>query len=239
MKPYYDRDGITLYHGDSIAILSTLSGVGAIVTDPPYSSGGLHASDRKQATNAKYVQGGTKAKRPNFAGDNRDQRSYLLWSSMWLTAAFNACEDNAVVCSFIDWRQLPTMTDAVQIGGWIWRGIAPWSKGFGRPTPGRFSNACEYVVWGSKGRMLKRQAYPPGIFECSPPSGPRKQHIAQKPDAVLDWLLAVVPEGAMICDPFAGSGTTLRAARRAGFRCIGIESEEQYCELTAQRLEAV
>ena len=84
--------------------------------------------------------------------------------------------------------------------------------------------------------MPERDAYPPGVFECSPPTGDAKQHIAQKPEAVMKWVLSVVPEGATVCDPFMGSGTTLRAAMDSGRNAIGIESDERYCEMAAKRL---
>lgn len=142
----------------------------------------------------------------------------------------------APIACFIDWRQLPVLTDAIQVGGWTWRGVAVWSKRFGRPTPGRFSSACEFVVWGSNGAMPERECYPPGIYECQPPSGDDKRHIAEKPEEVMRWVLRIVPEGALVCDPFMGSGSTLRAALDSGLKAIGIECDERYCQVAADRL---
>lgn len=132
--PYYADGGVTIYHGDMFDVLPHLSGIGAVVTDPPYSSGGAFRGDRAQSTSAKYVQTGTQAYRPEFAGDNRDQRSFLAWCALWMNAARIASEPGAPIACFIDWRQLPTMTDAIQAGGWMWRGIAVWSKKYGRPN---------------------------------------------------------------------------------------------------------
>lgn len=87
LTPYYEKDGITIYHGDCMEVLHDLHGMGAVVTDPPYSSGGAFRGDRTQSTTAKYVQSGTLAYRPEFAGDNRDQRSFAVWCSMWMNAA--------------------------------------------------------------------------------------------------------------------------------------------------------
>jgi site-specific DNA-methyltransferase (adenine-specific) len=190
-------------------------------------------SDRAMATTTKYVNSDTAAYRPEFAGDNRDQRGFLAWSTMWLNAARRACGEGGVLASFIDWRQIPILTDAVQAAGWTWKGIAVWEKGYGRPTPGRFSNA-QYVVWGSNGPMPERNAYPPGIFH-SPPTQNR-EHIAQKPLDVMRWACQIAPPDAVILDPFMGSGTTLRAAADAGHRAIGIEVDERYCEIAAKRL---
>ncbi len=124
----------------------------------------------------------------------------------------------------------------VQAGGWVWRGIAPWTKKFGRPVPGRFTNAAEYVVWGSSGPMAERDAYTCGAFECSPPSGDVREHVAQKPLGVMHWIISATEPGAIVLDPFIGSGTTLVAAKDLGHQAIGVESDERYCEMAARRL---
>jgi hypothetical protein len=123
VTPYYEdsASGITIYHGDCFDLLHDMNGIGAVVTDPPYSSGGAFRGDRALLTTAKYVSSDTVAYRPEFAGDTRDQRSFLAWSSLWLNAARNASIPGAVLLSFIDWRQLPILTDAVQAGGWSGR----------------------------------------------------------------------------------------------------------------------
>ena len=90
IEPYYSDDSCTIYHGDMFDILPHMSGVGAVVTDLPYSSGGAFRGDRAQATTTKYVRSDTAAYRPEFAGDNRDQRSFLAWSTLWLNASRQA-----------------------------------------------------------------------------------------------------------------------------------------------------
>jgi site-specific DNA-methyltransferase (adenine-specific) len=237
-RPYYSDDLVTLYQGEAIDILTRLRGLGAIITDPPYSSGGLYRGDRSAATSVKYVYTGVKEHRPEFSGDSRDQRSFALWASLWLGAAQRAALPGAPVCCFSDWRQLPTITDAIQCGGWTWRGIAIWSKGFGRPYPGRFSNSAEYIAWGSNGAMPQRKTYPPGIYGHPSPTGKAKKHIAQKPLPVMRWLCSIVAPDATLCDPFAGSGSTLIAARSLGLRAIGIEIDTHSCDMIAEALTA-
>jgi site-specific DNA-methyltransferase (adenine-specific) len=103
----------TLYHGDCLDILPALANpIDALITDPPYSSGGMVRGDRtNQSTAAKYVQSGTALDAEHnaeFLGDNRDARSWGYWMTLWLTAAQPRLKPGAYVMCFTDWRQLPT-----------------------------------------------------------------------------------------------------------------------------------
>jgi DNA modification methylase len=64
----------------------------------------------------------------------------------------------------------------------------------------------------------------------------RRVHPTQKPLPVMRWCIERAPDAQTIIDPFMGSGTTLRAAKDLGRQAIGIEIEERYCEIAAQRL---
>ncbi len=125
----------------------------ALITDPPYASGGWKPSEKNRTTNQKYSSMDQEYALPDFDGDNRDQRSWTRWMAEWLSDARKACKPGAPVCLFIDWRQYPSITDALQWAGWIWRGCAVWDKMTSRPQKGRFRQQSEYVVWGSNGPM--------------------------------------------------------------------------------------
>jgi site-specific DNA-methyltransferase (adenine-specific) len=212
-----------------------------IVTDPPYSSGGLYRGDRLRPPGKKYRTDEAQLHRPEFAGDARDGRSYLAWCVLWLTESRRACRDGSPAVVFADWRQLPTVTDALQAAGWVWRGIAVWDKGEGaRPQPGRFRQQAEFVVWGSRGalRVDDPPAYLPGVV-CRPlRPGDKLHHPAGKPVEVLRWLVEVVPAGGIVCDPFAGAATTGVAALGQGRRFLGFELLEYYVALGNERLRA-
>jgi len=61
-------------------------------------------------------------------------------------------------------------------------------------------------------------------------------HPTQKPIALMHWCLSLADNPQTILDPFMGSGTTLRAAKDLGRKAIGIEINEQYCEIAVNRL---
>jgi site-specific DNA-methyltransferase (adenine-specific) len=238
VTPYFERGGITIYHGDALDVLPRLSGLAGVVTDPPYSSGGAFRGDRTNSTLTKYVSSDSSLqdRLSDFTGDNRDQRSFLAWCTLWMNAARNASTPGAALVSFIDWRQLPILTDAVQAGGWVWRNLATWHKPGIRMQRGRFSSSAEYLIYATHGPCLDHAGSPQNVFACAPVGGDDKEHIAEKPAPVMRWALSVVPPGGPVVDPFMGSGTTLRAAKDLGRRAIGIEVNEAYCEIAAQRL---
>ena len=236
MKPYYDKAGITIYHGNALEILPHVSEFDILLTDPPYSSGGMFRGDRMEQTTTKYVTTGTLRARPEFAGDNRDQRAYLAWCGLWLSAALQRAKTGAHCLVFTDWRQLPITTDAVQIGGWVWRGIATWWKPGIRMQRSGFSASAEYVVWGTCGPWKRDNAHSPQNVLKHSPVGHGKRHIAEKPISLMNDLVKFAPPNGTILDPFMGSGTTIRSAKDLGRRAIGIEIEERYCEMAANRL---
>lgn len=236
-----ESEPVRIIEGDCLEVLPRLPAgcVDAVVTDPPYSSGGAFRGDRAASTITKYVQSGQIAERTDFGGDTRDQRSFLAWSSLWLSAARVATVPGGTICSFIDWRQLPVMTDAIQSGGWTWRNIATWWKPGVRMQRGRFSSSAEYVVYGTNGANDSNgEKSPQNVFSCQPVGGDEKTHIAEKPIEVVKWLLSVTPPGAVVLDPFGGSGTTAIACISMKRRCILIEQDPQYVAIARKRVEA-
>jgi site-specific DNA-methyltransferase (adenine-specific) len=235
-------EGWDVRQGEALEILRTLppGEVDAVVADPPYASGGTSNAERTElAPSTKYVTQGAAVAGPDFVGDNRDQRSHILWSTLWLEAARRASKPGAVAVVFSDWRQLPATTDAVQAGGWTWRGIVVWAKTRARPRRGAFRNASEFAVWATNGpfRPQHDAPYLPGVIEATSP-GRERVHFTQKPLALMEVLVAVAPPGGLVLDPFAGSGTTGVAAIRTGRRFVGIEYVPTYVTIARQRMQA-
>lgn len=244
LRPYYQDEHVTLYHGDFADILPKLREEGErfdlFLTDPPYSSGGMFRGDRNLPPAKKYVLGGTKVMRPDFSGDSRDQRSFEKWQAEWMRACLHLSAPGAVLASFIDWRQIAATIDAAQIAGWVYRGIVPWDKTEAcRPRKGWFRSQSEYLVLGSAGALSTDGdgMCMPGVlrYRVDPKE---KKHITGKPVGLLEDVIRVRSNFQHVLDLFAGSGTTLQAAKQLGRRAVGIELEEAYCEIAATTLAA-
>lgn len=239
LSPYYSDDRATLYRGDALAVLRELpdASVDALITDPPYSSGGFTRGDRTGDTRSKYVQSDSSNQRlEDFAGDNRDQRGYSYWCALWLSECLRVTKPGGVACLFTDWRQLPATTDALQAGGWIWRGLVPWYKPSSRPQMGRFNAACEYLVWGSRGPMGDGLDVGclPGFFQASSPRA--REHITQKPLDVMRQIVKIAPVDGVVLDPFMGAGTTGVAAINESRHFIGSEMVNEYAQVAEDRI---
>lgn len=230
---------VTLIHGDALEIMLELAAdgrrFGGVLTDPPYSSGG-NVRDKAMVTSRKYLQSGGASLYPEFQGDTRDQRSYLAWSTLWMGRARDLVAPGGILGVFSDWRQLPVTSDAVQCGGWVWRGILPWDKTeSSRPQRGRYRNQSEFVVWGTNGPRPLDGPVAPGVFRAAVPH--QKHHIAGKPVELMTGLLR--PMEGPILDPFMGSGTVGVACAGTGMEYVGIEVDEAYFDISCRRLEAV
>lgn len=111
-----------------------------------------------------------------------------------------------------------------------------WSKA---PDPGMgdlsspWGSSDEEIYVLGKGFTGKRG--PNVLTYPKPPVSNRPDHPTPKPVPLMEHLIQRCPPG-VIADPFAGSGSTLRAAKNLGRRAVGMELEEKYCEIIANRL---
>lgn len=233
-----------IYCGDCMNQIGEITDglVDLVLCDPPYSSGGLFPGDRKKSTREKYCDGNYNgaARFQDFSGDNMDQRSFTEFMRMVLSKCRQKAKQGSVCAVFVDWRNLPSMTDALQAAGWIYRGIVVWDKGNSRAIPNRFRNDCEYVVWGTNGQ--RNAEYKSGVFVGAGcfrvPSVPsnRKYHQTQKPVELLERLVEICPNDGIVLDPFMGSGSTGVACAKTGRGFIGIELDPRYFETARERI---
>ena len=242
-EPYFESGGVAIYKGDALELGNDLPRevFDALIVDPPYCSGAAGSAVGADPK-LKYCGDKKTLNRPSFGGDFRDQRSFKYWCSLWIGQAFRACKDSAYGLVFTDWRQLATVTDALQAGGFCYKGLVSWNKGgcARAPHKGFFRHQCEYVPWGSKGKVAKltdRGPFP-GCYSITVKQSD-KHHMTGKPTALMQRLVQCVPVGGLAFDPFCGSGTMLVASVLEGRQAVGFEVSEEYCEIAARRLEAV
>lgn len=240
-----ESEPVRIIHGECLEVLRQLPTgcVDAVITDPPYSSGGFTRSDKGADVATKYQQQGTERRYAGFSGDNRDQRSWAYWCQLWLSECLRLTKPGGYCLMFTDWRMLPVATDAFQSGGWFWRGLISWDKGRAARAPhkGYFRHQCEYVVWGTNGALDVPPVDDPrgGPWDGSIAISVKqddKYHLTGKPSKLMRELVRIAQPGGLVLDPFGGSGTTGKAAAQLGRRCILIEQEPAYCDIARRRV---
>jgi DNA modification methylase len=222
VRPYYEQDGITIYHGDYRDVLPSVSAE-VVLTDPPYSSGGFQESGKSSGSI------GTRDSR-TIQFDNLSTRGYRLLMREALRHV-NQCDE---ILMFTDWRMWIESFDAVEGAGWRVRNMLVWDKvqmGMGMP----FRNQHELVVYGKRSPS-KITAGNIGNVIRAKRSG-NEHHPTEKPVDLLVQLLRGCVNTGLVVDPFAGSGSSLLAARALGRPALGVEIDEQHCETAARRLE--
>lgn len=228
MKPYYRDVDVTLYHGDCRDVLPGLDpeSVDLLLTDPPYGAG--------------------------WAGTRNDADRRTVFGP--IAGDAGGLDVPAVLATAT--RALRTRRHAYVFGRWtladprasataelVWDKCIP-----GPPAPGPWQYQHEYITffvrlihksearadYGGAAVRLRRGS----VLRFPRPNGQGvRHHPTEKPVALLRELIeASSRSGETVLDPFAGSGSTLVAAKLEGRRSIGIEVEERYCEVAARRL---
>ncbi|OBB11621.1 hypothetical protein A5761_24215 [Mycolicibacterium setense] len=217
--PYYRDDYVTLYHGDAHEFTEWLT-ADVLVTDPPY---GRRWRSGSGLTNADG-HGQPRRCHGGIAGD-RDTSTRDAALAAWGARPGFVFGDllvaqprNAVQCLIY-----AKAADA---------GIRGARGGFRRDVEAIYLTGPWPSAVGGRTSVLTSRSWVAG------PSSPayRYGHPHAKPLDLLEQLLLFAPPG-VVADPFAGSGTTLVAARNLGRRAIGVEVDERHCETAARRLD--
>lgn len=204
MKPYYQDDAVTIYHGDCREIVPQLGRFDVLLTDPPY------GMDYQSARRTDWQR------KQKIKGD----KQLPIWAWEWRgkVASFFFCRwDNLTEIpkpkSFIVWDKCRhSMGDLEHEYGRQWEAIAFYA--------------------GENHSFIRR---PVDIIRCPCVPPIDLIHPNEKPNQLLALLIQSHP-CQTILDPFAGSGTTGRAAKDLGRKATLIELEERYCEIAAKRM---
>ena len=217
--PYYQDDAVTIWHGDCREIVPTLGRFDCVITDPPFSQN-THA-------NAKSNRG---------KGHGNRAIDFAAIESLLLTLAEHC--DRWMIAN-MDWRHIAEI-ERVPVAGWEFVRFGVWVKTNPMPqiSADRPANGWDGIAYMHREGV--RKTWHGGgchgnwigalVTDGNHPTG--------KPiEMVRTWVQRFVNEGATILDPFAGSGTTGRAAKDLGRKAVLIEREERYCEIAARRMQ--
>ncbi len=213
MTPYYQDDAVTIYHGDALEVLPTLVAADVVVLDPPYS----------MAPNA--VRG-----RDDGAAGASGAPVMLMSES--IGHARRMLPPGGIAPLICDWRRLPDVSYLATLHGFRIATCVAWTRR--RPgTGGLLRSAWDPVLVLSSGSpdAIDRAAVR-NVIELDYPSN--RVHPYEKPVGLWAHLLQRVHAG-LVVDPFMGAGSALVDSVRLGHRFIGIEIEERYCEIAANR----
>lgn len=204
--PYYEHNGITIYHGDCKEILPLIVRADLVLTDPPY---GLKENAHRVASRTKLAE---TTDYGDFSWDSEPASEEEI-------AATLAAAPKAIIWGGNYFGLQPSR-------GWL-----VWDK----LNSGNFAD-CELAWTNLKTSVRLFRFMWNGMLRDGEARGEKRVHPAQKPVELMTWCLSFVPEARLVLDPFMGSGTTLVAAKNLGLRAIGIDTEEHNCEIAAKRL---
>lgn len=229
------EDGsIQLYCGDCLEILPHLSGIDAVVTDPPYCSGGASEAQKGAATHQGLRSESIRAGRFTWFDADNMTTAGLCWLLRGVSVNAPVHEQGHIL-AFCDWRMVPMIAPAMESGGWRYRSCIVWNKGHFGCGLG-FRPQHEMIVHLTKRSPAFHAADVGNVITVSRQTEDR-EHPTQKPVELIEKLVAVTTaHGGAVLDPFMGSGTTGVACVRLGRRFIGIEKERKYFDVAVGRI---
>lgn len=223
IKPYYQDDYVTLYHGDCVEVAPTIGQADLIVTDPPYG--------------VDFQSGwGSHSKIANDDGTS-DVRQMILTAVRQLKRSRHAYIFGA--WDFVG-SNLTAQTELIWDKGIIGMGdlTSPWGKSHETITFAIHQTSKANRERGS-GSLSARMRQGTILRVDRTNGGSAKRHPTEKPVPLLRQLVESSSSfGETVFDPFVGVGSTLVAATLEGRKSIGIELDERYCEIAARRIQA-
>lgn len=218
MKPYYSDELVTIYHGNCRDVLPSLSNCADLcVTDPPYF---FPAQTYVQARGTKYRR---------MLGELSILAGYFEDVFSLVASALKMGGNMYVFC---DAKSYPIVHDALfphaaHVRLLIWDKVVSFN-GY------TWRHQHELIAWAECAGAKRVPTGDGDIIECRGVEQEGRHHPAEKPEALLARLIGK-HEAQTVIDPFMGSGVSVVSAKRLGRKAIGIELEEKYCEIAANR----
>ena len=256
IKPFFDKDNFTLYLDDAIKCMNKLpeGSVDMIFADPPYylSNGGITVKSGQMVSVNKAGWDVSKGVEADYKFHNK-----------WIAAAQRVLKPNGTIWISGTYHSIYLCGHSLQLNGFKVLNDITWFKPNGAPNIScrYFTASHETLLWAAKDKKskhtfnyetMKYSKWEQDVFKkedkqmrsvwCIPTPGPSEKkfgkHPTQKPLALLERIVtASTNEGDLVLDPFNGSGTTGVAALKLKRKYIGIDNEEQYLDMTVERIK--
>ena len=226
MRPYFEDDFVTIYHGDCLDVMRGMAAesVDAIVTDPPY---GLS-----------FVSAWRKRPEERHRPVINDEAPY----TEWIPDAYRVLKDGGCAITFYRWDVQDDFVSALTDAGFSVKSQIVWHKGGGGigDLKAAFAPEHELALFAIKGAFAFKHGRPMSVFTVPRIRPNDLTHPCEKPVALMEALLRVITDkGDTVFDPFAGSGSTLVAAEKLERKAIGCELDAGYYEVITKRLGAI
>lgn len=222
MTPYYNEDGITIYHGDALEVLPTLGAatIQAVVTDPPYVIGAVSSGNLESKS-----------------GGWADMMNSALWFTAWYRMVDRVLHSSGSFWTFLNWRTLPVVMRAATDARLPITSLMVWDKEWIGPGGSQgLRPAYELCALMAQPSFAVPDRGTPDVWRHKVGSYKGTGHPAEKPWKLVRRILETAAVDGLVLDPFGGSGTTAVAAKALGLPCVLIESEERWCDMAASRL---
>ncbi len=251
MRPYYEQDGITIYHGDCCEILPTFAPgtFDCVITSPPYNMGGepwphlghWKPGDGGAGSKSKWRNGSDACAGVQYGlhSDTMPWDEYVTWQRSIIGGLWDLLPGDGAIF----YNHKPRV-----IGGRLWlpmelippavvlRQIVIWSRPGGMNfNPTAFVPTHEWIMVLARDLFRLKSKGVSGMGDVWRMIPDKNSHPAPFPVELPERIIEAT-DAKNVLDPFMGSGTTLRAAKDSGIVAVGIEIEERYCEIAANRM---
>ena len=207
MRPYYQDEWVTIYHGDCRDILPELPKVDLVLTDPDYNAKNIGPNEREYESGMPAL----------------DAEGYKTFCREWFDLVFVATDNIVFTPGIANLWNYPQAY-------WVLCWHKPAAVSFNRL--GGFNAWEPILVYGKPFKRLPQDYLLFNTMNFT--KGPERKHPCPKPPDLWSYIISILKDGTIL-DPFLGSGTTAYCAKKLNRHCIGIEIEEKYCEIAAKR----
>ena len=215
-----------IINADCLTVLRHMDAdsIDMIITDPPYGIDYQSCRPRSKDPTARFKK-------------ITNDKSPFIW---WIYDAYRVLKEGGGVLCFSRWDVQQTFIDALKIAGFSVKSVIVWDRihhGMG-DLKGSFAPRYDTCIFAAKGRYILPNGRPDDVIQCQRLNGAELLHPNEKPAALMRQLVeATTKPGALVLDPFAGSGSTLAAAALTGRQYIGVEIDPEYCRIAQKKVQ--